>query len=456
MAVGAGSYDGARSIVEQATIVNSGRPRFWTRASAGLGADAPLAVVLLAMIGLGLFLRAYHLGVPAALKWDEHHYVETARSYLHHQYAWNDHPPLSKLIIAAFMWALGDGPVVWRLPSLLFGLIDIALVAALAGRLFASRRAAFIAAAFVAADGFFIAYSRTALLDGMIVGFALAAMLCVLSGRTVWHALAAGVCVGCATSFKLNGLVFVAAATAACLCSRPLRRWTPVLLLSAALVFYAQCAIALINVGRSGSIMSVIHENRAMVQHHLSYTVVHPYSSHWYTWFAPLKPIFLRRDVGADGSVHALLALGNPILWWAATAAIIAAAVVVIRTGPRRLWQQLTDGAGSVPAPAVAADGAAPDNQAGLFFWVLAAWAGPIVFWIPSLRDSFIYHYMPSYAFALPLLAGFVDRLYSRWRIPTLIAIVLIAEVTIIYAPLWGELSISEAAMRARLFPGWR
>jgi dolichyl-phosphate-mannose-protein mannosyltransferase len=425
------------------------------RALAAVREHAPLAVLLAAMMVLGIALRAYHLDVPSTLKWDEHHYVETARSYLHHQYAWNDHPPLSKLIIAGFMAVLGDGPLAWRLPSCLFGLIDIGLVGLLACRVFGSCRAAWIAAALVAADGFFIAYSRTALLDGMTIGFALAGMLLVLNGRRAWHAALAGVCVGCAVSFKLNGLVFVAAATAACVASRPLRRWTPLLLLLAALVFYGQCAIALINVGRSGSLASVIHENQEMVRHHLSYTVVHPYSSKWYTWFLPLRPIFLRRDVGEDGAIHALLTLGNPLLWWGGTLAVLVTAVLVFRGGLRRLWQQVFNA--EPPArPAPGAPAPRPEERVAPMFWVLAAWAGPIVFWLPSLRDSYVYHYLPSYAFALPLLGGWLDWLYRRNRLLTLIALALVLEVSVLYAPLWGELSISEAALRARLFPGWR
>ena len=78
-------------------------------------------------------------------------------------------------------------------------------------------RAAWIAAAFVAADGFFIAYSRSALLDGMIVGFGVAAVTIILRSRTFWHVLAAGVPAGCAVSCKLNGLAFVGTATAVCL-----------------------------------------------------------------------------------------------------------------------------------------------------------------------------------------------------------------------------------------------
>lgn len=409
--------------------------------AAAVHADAPLALLLLAMVVLGVVLRGYHLADPPSLKWDEHHYVESARSQLRHQYGFTGHPPLGTLIIAASMGALGDRPLAWRLPAFLFGLLNIALGAALAARIFGSLRAAAIAAAFVAVDGFFIAYSRAALLDGMIVAFSLAALLCVLNGRTVWHVIAAGLCAGCAVSVKLNGLVFVALGGAACLASPRLRRSTPLFLLSAGLVFYAQYALEQVMVGRSGSLMAIIRENRAMIGLHLSVMPRNPAASYWYTWFVPLRPIFLRRDALPDGSLRVLLTLGNPLLWWGSTVAVVVAAVMIVRAGPRRLWEQVT---------------AARLEGTGFLCWIVAAWAGPVVFWIPSLRDAYLYHYLPSYTFALLLLAGLLERLYQRWPLWVLLAIVAVAEVSVIYVPLWAELPISEAALQGRLLPTWR
>jgi dolichyl-phosphate-mannose-protein mannosyltransferase len=417
----------------------------WLRARAlSVQADAPLSLVLGAMLLLGVLLRVHLLGVPQSLKWDEVHYVDTARSYVARQYAWNDHPPLGKLIIAGVMAILGDCPVAWRLAPLLFGLANIALVAWTTLTVFKSSRAAWIAAAFVAVDGFFIAYSRSALLDGMIVAFGVAAVTIVLRARTFWHVLAAGVLAGCAVSCKLNGLAFVGTATAVCLASRKLRRTVPVFLGAVVLVFYAQCAFALKLTGRSGSVAAVIAENREMVHRHLSYTVVHPYSSHWYTWFLPLRPFFLRRDVDVDGTIRGLLTLGNPLLWWASSVAAIAACAIIVRVGPRQLWREVS-GEG-VPGETPAS------GETGALFWLSAAWAAPWVFWIPSLRDAYVYHYLPSYAFALALLAGFADRLYARHRVWILIAIVVVAEVAIFYAPLSAELPIATDALNARLF----
>ena len=443
------------------------RPVHWLEAAKrSVREDAPLAVVLVAMMVLGVYLRLYEIQLPAVLKWDEHHYVNVARSYVSREYNTDDHPPFGKLIIAGFMRVLGDRPLGWRLASVVFGFLNIGLAAWAARAVFASRRAAFIAAAFVAADGFFIAYSRAALLDGMIIAFAMAGMTTILVARRWWQVLLAGALVGGAASFKLNGVTFVVAAAVVCAVSRRWRRLTPLVVAVAALVFYAQTAAALMLTGRSGTVAAVIAENRKLINHHLSYTVVHPFSSHWYTWFLPLRPILLRKDVDPfDGAARALLTLGNPLLWWGSTLAVIAAVTVLVKVGPRPLWEKLQAHVGGVRG-ARAGGGAGgeergagvlalPDRAAWLFGMVIA-WAGPLAFWVPSLRDAYIYHYLPSYTFALILLAGFTDRLYDRRRLLTLVAILVVFEVSIFYAPVWGELPIAEDALNVRLFPFWR
>jgi len=443
----------------------------WFRDTASsIRQDAPLAVVVLATLVVGVYLRLYDIHLPTFLRWDEHHYVNVARSYVAREYNTDDHPPFGKLIIAGFMRVLGDDPLGWRMASEVFGFINIGLAAWAAWAVFRRRRAAVLAAAFVAIDGFFIAYARAALLDGMIVAFALAAVTTMLCARRWWHVLLAGVLAGGAASFKLNGVPILVAVLVICAASRRWRPLTPVVLVVAALVFYGQSAAALVLTGKSGSVLAVIAENRKLINHHLSYTVVHPFSSHWYTWFVPIRPILLRRDVDADQTARALLALGNPLLWWGSTAAVIGGLVVLARVGPRRLWEMVqrhgsAEAKGAVvPPPAGTTTAGLPSrdgvlavqDRAAWFVGILLGWAGPLAFWVPSLRDAYIYHYFPSYTFALILLAGFVNRFYDRRRLLTLVAILVVVEVSMFYAPVWGELPLSEAALHVRLFPFWR
>ncbi|MFC1643020.1 hypothetical protein ACFL5O_10120 [Myxococcota bacterium] len=119
-----------------------------------------------------------------------------------------------------------------------------------------------------------IAYSRTALFDGIIVAFGVAGLVSVFFGRTLWHVLFPGVCIGRALSLKLCGLAFVPAALVACVANRHLHGWTPLLALCLPLVFYAQYAYGLHITGRPASIAAVLKDNRDRVRHRLSFTEV--------------------------------------------------------------------------------------------------------------------------------------------------------------------------------------
>jgi dolichyl-phosphate-mannose--protein O-mannosyl transferase len=68
-----------------------------------------------------------------------------------------------------------------------------------------------------------------------------------------------------------------------------------------------------------------------------------------------------------------------------------------------------------------------------------------------------MYHYLPSYAFGLVLLAGLLARL-ERHR-PLLVAafVGLALAFAIFFAPVWGEFPLTESAAYHRLIPvPWR
>ena len=136
-----------------------------------------LAVLAGFLLLLGAYLRLKNFGYPESFQFDEHHFVENARNYLSHRPDWNDHPPLGKLVITASIAAFGDNPVSWRLPSLVFGIATVVLSGSVARRLFHSQWALLFASAFASVDGFLIAYSRAALLDGLFCTMSLLSLL---------------------------------------------------------------------------------------------------------------------------------------------------------------------------------------------------------------------------------------------------------------------------------------
>ncbi len=90
-------------------------------------------------------------------------------------------------------------------------------------------------------------------------------------------------------------------------------------------------------------------------------------------------------------------------------------------------------------------------------FWLFILWAVPLCPWIFTDRDPYIYHYLPSYAVALVLVAGLMMWLYRRQRVLGLAGLLLIANVSIYYAPVWGQLPLTRDGYRDRLFMrSWR
>ncbi|HEX7672363.1 MAG TPA: phospholipid carrier-dependent glycosyltransferase, partial [Polyangiaceae bacterium] len=167
--------------------------------------DGPLLVGTALLVLFGAWLRAVDLGFPKELTWDEHHFVLNARNYLTHQHDWNDHPPLGKLLMVLWVWLFADESFGFRFSSLLFGFGNIFVARALAIALYRDRRAGWLAAAFVAADGFLISYSRTALLDGVLTTFVLLVAWLAVTARSPGRVLMTAVFIGCAANIKESG-----------------------------------------------------------------------------------------------------------------------------------------------------------------------------------------------------------------------------------------------------------
>lgn len=417
-----------------------------------------LAICLLGLclvaIACGVYIRVQALDFPRLLTSDEHHFVRNARNYLTSKPDWNDHPPLGKLMMALVMKWLGDDPRSWRLCAVGFGLSNIALAFALAARAFRSREAGLCAAAFVAIDGFLIVYSRTALLDGILTAFGLGAVLVLAFESTRMRSVLAGVLIGCAMSIKLSGVTLLAPLAVALLLGRASMREKllhgALALLAALLVYDAQYALGLTLSGLPGKPRDVLAASVGLIKHHAALTeMAHPMTSHWYTWWLPTRPMLLRFDRvnTADGQlIRAMFTLGNPLLWWSSALVTLATALLLVRDTARTAWLALTQRSASLIGT-LTLD---PDTRAACL--LMAAFAGFLSPWVLTGRDSYLYHYLPCYAFALVMLAGAASRLYARNPIVLLSALALAMGVSVFFAPIWGQFPITDQGYQMRLF----
>ncbi len=177
----------------------SGRLARW---SGWLG---PLLVSLFAGV-----IRFWHLGNPRDVVFDETYYAKDAWALLKYGYegTWPDgkisnpqilahpqvipvtnvgsyvvHPPAGKWIIAAGEWMFGLNPFGWRFMMAVLGTLSVLMLCRIGRRLFRSTALGCIAGLLMSVDGLHYVMSRIALLDLVIMFFALAAFGCLLVDR---------------------------------------------------------------------------------------------------------------------------------------------------------------------------------------------------------------------------------------------------------------------------------
>ncbi|MFE1249522.1 dolichyl-phosphate-mannose--protein mannosyltransferase [Streptomyces sp. NPDC058735] len=163
----------------------------------------PLLVTLLAGV-----LRFWHLGSPKAVIFDETYYAKDAWGLIHRGFevSWDKnangqvlssggqvpipteaayvvHPPVGKYVIGLGELVFGFDPFGWRFMTALLGTLSVLLLCRIGRRLFRSTFLGCLAGTLMALDGLHFVMSRTALLDGVLMFFVLAAFGCLLVDR---------------------------------------------------------------------------------------------------------------------------------------------------------------------------------------------------------------------------------------------------------------------------------
>ena len=110
-----------------------------------------------------------------------------------------EHPPLAKLIIAGGIELLGDNPIGWRTPSIIFGTMGIVLFYFICRRLNMSNRAANLATFLLAFENFTFLMSSIAMLDVFFLTLTLAFFLLYLHRQYI----TSGIFIGLAALAKL-------------------------------------------------------------------------------------------------------------------------------------------------------------------------------------------------------------------------------------------------------------
>ncbi len=418
--------------------------------------------IIITLLVLGIVVHALWFGHPSSAVFDEVHFGKFISAYFTHEYYFDIHPPLGKLILAGWGWLWNFQPgfsfenigdafpdnaylALRFLPALAGALLPL-VVYGVARRLGIGRPAAFLAGAFIALDNALLVQSRFILLDSFLLLFGFSAIYCYLTwraGHTKWYLLAAGVLGGMAACIKWTGITFLALILILELVhlwqdrhTTAKRRLGPViacLLAAPFLIYYAAFATHFLLLTKSGpgdAFMSpefqhglagntyaddatlqplsltekFIELNEEMYLSNQRLTATHPYSSTWNTWPFMDRPIFYW--VAGPARIYLL---GNPLVWWGSTLAVMLGLVTVAYTRVIR-------------APRV-------------LLFLVGAWLVNILPFIPISRVMFLYHYFTALVWAVLLLAWFTDTLKKPKR-PVLYAVGAALALFVFFAPL--------------------
>jgi dolichyl-phosphate-mannose--protein O-mannosyl transferase len=307
-------------------------------------------LVLLGALALaGALFRFPGLGYPGEEYFDEVYHAKTALQYLRGEppTEWV-HPPTAKLLIATGVALFGYEPWAWRLAPALAGTLLAPVFFLLARRVLATERAALLATLLLLTDGVYLVQSRIAMTNVFAVLFQiLSALLLVRAALAPRLGLgpmaAAGVALGLALSTRWTslfawgflGLVFLALRRARALRPRELALGALAFLLLPAAVYL----VSYVPWMRQGhGPWEVVTMQRAIWRYHADLTATHHYFSAWWTWPWLYRPTWYFWWSG-DGWVRAIVALGNPAIWWASVPVSVWAVATGVRgRDPRRAF----------------------------------------------------------------------------------------------------------------------
>jgi dolichyl-phosphate-mannose--protein O-mannosyl transferase len=402
--------------------------------------------LLVLMVVAGVVLRIQNVGFPYGYGFDEEQMVSAARQFLLGLPDTGEccHPPLSKLLVGVGMLLFGDNPLGWRFASVVLGVQCLALTFFLTSTLFEDKRAGWLAAAFMAADGFCIAFSRDTFPEGMMTCFVLWSMVAAVTARGWAGVVTCAVLVGIAGSIKWSGF---AVGLPACIALLLYRRVPWYSLVSFALVPFVHLGVWMIGlrlVGHPNDPISVLEEMRRRQSLHLGFVHgVNPLQSAWYTWLVMYHPIVLKSGhVGKNVTFASSVA--NSALFFAADLCLFAMPVVAgaaaLSARFREHWRQWFDPVAS---------------RAFLILGI--SWLSMMLLWFTGRITSYWYHYLTPYGFAIPIVAGLASRLDRRFPKQVFVYVLLVLAVFVYFAPVWAEIPISPAAAQRRfLSPMWR
>ena len=403
--------------------------------------------LLLILLVVSVATHFAFFGHPNQTVFDEVHFGKFISGYYTHEYYFDIHPPLGKLMIAGFAKVFDFKPkfsfteigktfpdnkylALRFLPSLAGTLLPI-VIFLLAIQLKFSRQGAFVAGLLMAIENTLITQTHYILMDGFLLLFGLLTLLFYFRRRFLWMAIFGGL----AISIKWTGLTFLALPflIEVFYLFKEKNFKTilklPIYFLFIPLALYFSVFVvhfSLLTKPGSGDafmkptfhqdnvVTKFLQLNTEMYRSNQRLTATHPYGSSWYSWPFMSRSIFYW--VSGDSRIYLL---GNPLIWWASTLAVLMSLGYVSR---HRTIKLLLGG----------------------YFLNLLPFIG-------ISRVMFLYHYLTSLIFAILILVYLIEKQKNSKKI--FIGLTAVSVLAFIYfAPLSYGLPLAPKAYESRVW----
>ncbi len=408
-----------------------------------------LIIFLVFLTIFSLLLRLYRLTEPKGYYFDEVYHAVTAKAYADNvkdaynpfssspkegtAYDWL-HPPLAKLIQAASIKILGDRPLGWRLPSVIFGTLIIPTTFILTNLLFGPTAAIF-ASTVLAFENLTFVMSRITMNDifvdvWILIGF-IFSILFVKNQKTKFLALTS-IFLGLAVATKWSALYAIfAVAIYIFLNQLKNSKFDLRLVLLVAvpaiiyLTSYSQFWLQGYSVGDFINLHKQIwwYQNRGDLVHSYGTTALYcapeglDGPKTFCPWVLNVRGVYFSYEQYGSRAGY-IYALGNPLIFWAG---IIAVSYLIGKFLQVRKWSM------------------------GLVL------LGYFVFWLPWIfapRILFLYHYLPSIPFmAIALGVTLSDIWRTKLKLLAVLAVLIFAITFFYFLPITAGYPIEPSAI---------
>jgi len=413
--------------------------------------------ILVGILAFSLFTHFIYLDYPSETVFDEVHYGKFSSTYLTNSSHFAGHPPAGSMIIAGSGWLFNINPdctfleigqscspqifFALRFLPALFGLLCILIFYFFIKELTSSKNLALLGAFLLSLENAFLVQSRHILIDSFLIFFLLVSMLLFLKAlnknttnkKKLLLFIFSAISFGIAFSIKWTAVLaafFMVLLLVIKFIEKKIstKKFVSVIILFSSITFLVYILIFYVHFmlipgngildayfgdgyGELPIPQKIIKMHSGMLNIYTNTPLPgHPQKSQFYEW--PFMNKRMDYWISPDNKLQIALQ-GNPVVWMLSTFAMF---IAIISLFFKRLRQEIY-------------------KSSELLFLVVAGYLINLLPYMLVSRDAFMYHYFPSYLFAMINFSIFMFYIKKHNQVVFWILIILAILGFIVISP---------------------